>query len=159
MQHRLESEHGNKNQANPGMCSIPPFIWNTSLVYKWNVSENWRLAGWSCWGKWLRVVGKDSHPEDAKERELRLRYTNKKYHTHNKKKNNLRNVIRSQYLKYIGHVCRCPNTMMAEKMLFAKLKRPHQRDPWINISRGVNVSIEQAQRGPAASEGWFAALI
>ena len=92
----------------------------------------------------LRMAGKDSHPEGGKERELRLRHTNKKYSTHNRKKS-LRNVIRSQYLKYIGHVCRCPNTMMTEKMLFAKLKRPHKRDPWIDISRGVNVSIEQAQ--------------
>ena len=90
------------------------------------------------------MAGKDSHPEGGKERELRLRHTNKKYSTHNRKKS-LRNVIRSQYLKYIGHVCRCPNTMMTEKMLFAKLKRPHKRDPWIDISRGVNVSIEQAQ--------------
>ena len=95
----------------------------------------------------LRVAGKDSHPEDGKERELRLRYTNKKCSTHNRKKNSLRNVIRSQYLKYIGHVCRCPNTMMTEKMLFAKLKRPHKRNPWIDIPRGWTSLLNKRNPG------------
>ena len=29
-----------------------------------------------------------------------------------------------QYLKYIGHVCHCPNTMTTKKMLLAKGKCP-----------------------------------
>lgn len=34
-------------------------------------------------------------------------------------------------------------------MLFAKLNRPYQRDPWINLTKLLNVSIEQArQMGP-----------
>ena len=31
------------------------------------------------------------------------------------KNSNLRNVTRSLYLKYIGHVCHCPNTIYADK--------------------------------------------
>ena len=65
---------------------------------------------------------------------------------HITKNNSIRNVIRSQYLKYIGHVCRCPNTTLTNKMLFAKSRRPYKRDPWINIARLINVSIEQAKR-------------
>lgn len=56
------------------------------------------------------------------------------------------NVIKSQYLNYIGHVCRCPGTTLAKKTLFAKSKRQYQRDPWINIAKLINVSIEQAKR-------------
>ena len=51
---------------------------------------------------------------------------------HIAKNNSLRNMIRSQYLKYIGHVCRCPNTTLTKKMLFAKSRRPYKRRPWIN---------------------------
>ena len=36
----------------------------------------------------------------------------------------LRNVIRSQYTKYIGHVCRGPNTMLTKTMLFAMSNCP-----------------------------------
>ena len=67
---------------------------------------------------------------------------------HIAKNDSIRNVIRSQYyLKYIGHVCRCPNTTLTNKMmLFAKSGRPCKRDPWINIAKSLNVSIEQARR-------------
>ena len=67
---------------------------------------------------------------------------------HITKNNSIRNVIRSQCLKYIGHVCRCPNTTLTNKMmLFAKSRRPYKRDPRINIAKPViNVSIEQAKR-------------
>ena len=41
-------------------------------------------------------------------------------------------------VKYIGHVCRCPNTTLITKMLFAKSRRPYKRDPWINIAKLVS---------------------
>ena len=40
-----------------------------------------------------------------------------------------------------------PNTTLTNKMmLFAKSRRPYKRDPWINIAKLINVSIEQAKR-------------
>lgn len=76
--------------------------------------------------------------EDAEDTEFRFRYTNTDilYITKN---DSLRNVIRNQYLKYIGHVCRCPNTVLTKKMLFAKSKRPYKRDPWINNAKILKI--------------------
>ena len=65
-------------------------------------------------------------PEDAEDTEFRLRYTNTDI-LNITKNNSLRNAIRSQYLKYIGHVCRCPNTTLTKKMLFAGSRRPYKR--------------------------------
>ena len=67
-------------------------------------------------------------------------------------------VIRSQYTKYIGHVCRGPNTMLTETMLFAKSNCPYKRDRWINISKLLNLYIEQAKRYTKDKSG-FAALV
>ena len=78
---------------------------------------------------------------------------------HITKNNSIRNVIRSQYLKYIGHVCRYPNTTLTNKMmLFAKSRRPYKRDPWINIAKLINVSTEQAKRSTQDKSG-FSALV
>ena len=67
-------------------------------------------------------------------------------------------MIRSQYLKYIGHVCRCPNTTLTKKMLFAKSRRLYKRDPWINIAKLSNIAIEQAKSFTQDNSG-FAALV
>ena len=64
----------------------------------------------------------------------------------------------SQYLKYIGHVCLCPNAKLTKKMLFATSRRPYKRDPWINIAKLINVPIEQAKRSTQGKSG-FAALV
>ena len=64
----------------------------------------------------------------------------------------------SQYLKCTGHVCRCPNTKLTKKMLFAKSRRPYKRDPWRNIAKSLNVFIEQAKRSTPDKSG-FAALV
>ena len=69
-----------------------------------------------------------------------------------------RSVIRSLHLKYIGHVCRCPNTTPTKKTLFAKSKRPYKRDPWRNIAKLLNFPIEQAKRATQHKSG-FAALV
>ena len=37
-------------------------------------------------------------------------------------------------------------TMLTTKMLLVKSKRPYQRDPWINIAKLLNISIEKANR-------------
>ena len=69
-----------------------------------------------------------------------------------------RNVIRSRYLKYIGRVCRCPNTTLTKKMLFAKSRRPYKRDPWRNIAKLLHFPIEQAKRSTQDKRS-FAALV
>ena len=96
-------------------------------------------------------------PEDAENTEFRLRYTNTDI-LHVTENNSLRNVIRSQYLKYyIGRVCRCSNTTLTKKMLFAK-RRPYKRDPRINIGKLLNISIEQTNRS-TQNKSSFAVLV
>ena len=85
------------------------------------------------------------------------RRSQNRHFTHNKN-NSLRNMIRSQYLKYIGHVCCCPNTTPTKKMLFANSRRPYKRGPWINIAKLSNVSIEQTKSFTQDKSG-FAALV
>ena len=69
-----------------------------------------------------------------------------------------RNVTRSQYLKYTGHVRRCPYTTLTKKVLFAKSRRPYKQDLWINIAKLLNFPIEQAKRSTQDKSG-FAALV
>ena len=52
----------------------------------------------------------------------------------------------------------CPNTMLTKKMLFAKSKKPYFHDPWMNISKMLGVSIEQAKRKTQENFG-FAAFV
>ena len=99
-------------------------------------------------GRWSRLPS----PEDAEDTEFRLRYTNNDIL--NVTKNSLRNVIRSQYWSI---VCRCPNTTLAKKTVVCKSRRPYKLDPWINIAKLLNVSIEQTKRSTQDKSG-FAAL-
>ena len=46
----------------------------------------------------------------------------------------LREFIDTQYLKYIVHVCRRPNTNLTKLSLFYTPKASYYRDPWISIS-------------------------
>ena len=57
----------------------------------------------------------------------------------------LSNFIEKQYHKYIAHICRCPNTAITKKLLFAKASKPHYRDPWIRIANLLHISIDQAK--------------
>ena len=70
-------------------------------------------------------------------------------HSTDNKKQKSQNVIRSQYLKYTGHVCRCPNTTLTKKMMFAKSRHdPYKRDPWTNIAKSFKLmSPLSRQRG------------
>ena len=59
----------------------------------------------------------------------------------------LRELIDTQYLKYIAHICRRPNTNLTKLGLFYTPKASYYRDPWINISSVLgDISIEQAKR-------------
>ena len=71
-----------------------------------------------------------------------------RHSTYNKKQKS-ENVIRSQYLKYTGHLCRCPNTTLTKKMMFAKPGHdPYKRDPWTNIAKSFKLmSPLSRQRG------------
>ena len=61
-----------------------------------------------------------------------------RHYTYNKKQQS-QNVIRSQYLKYTGHVCHCPNTTLTKKKMFAKSRHPYKWDPWINIAKSFKL--------------------
>ena len=61
------------------------------------------------------------------------------------------------YVKYIGHVCHCPNTMTTKKMLFAKSRCPYQQVPWINITKLKHLK-EHARRCTQHKSG-FTALV
>ena len=73
------------------------------------------------------------------------------------KNNSLRkiNVIRSQYSKYIDHVCCCSNTTLTKEMLFGKstCRHPYKQNPWINIAiKSLNVCIKQAKRSKEVAQ-------
>ena len=58
----------------------------------------------------------------------------------------VRDFINTQYLKYIAHVCRRPNTNLTKLSLFLTPKASYYRDPWVNISSLLgDISIEQAK--------------
>ena len=63
----------------------------------------------------------------------------------------LRDFINIQYLRYVAHVCRRPNTALIKRLFFAKSQKPYYRNPWIKISQLLNVSEEQAKRDTQSS--------
>ena len=89
-----------------------------------------------------RNIGEEVASEDL---DYRFIYTNQQIqdilHT-----TPLRNTINAQHLKYIAHVCRAQNTCLTKKILFAKPKRSHFRDPWLNYSRLLSISIPQTKK-------------
>ena len=58
----------------------------------------------------------------------------------------LTNTIHAQHLRYIGHICRSPNTCLTKKILFAKPRRNNVRDPWLKYSNLLSISITQAKK-------------
>ena len=70
----------------------------------------------------------------------------------------LRDFVNYQYLKYIGHICRQENVRLTKKMFFAKPTKSYFRDPWIKISKLLQISIVQAKRQTQSREK-FAELV
>ena len=104
----------------------------------------------SFWGECLRsmVSGgwrRQRTPEGAEERNFSFVYTNDRVMQITRAAP-VRNFIHTQYLKYIGHVCRGNNNSIAKKILFAKPTRPYYRNVWIKISDLLAVSEDQAKR-------------
>ena len=48
--------------------------------------------------------------------------------------------------------------MLTKKTLLANSKRPYKRNPWINITKLLNASIEQVKRSTQDKSG-FTALV
>ena len=95
-------------------------------------------------GGWKRrnVPGSDEEDEKA---DYAFIYTNEQI-MNILKTTPLRNFIYSQYLKYIGHICRAENTALTKILLFAKPQRRYYRDPWGKISELLGISSDQAKR-------------
>ena len=90
------------------------------------------------------MAGKDSHPEDVKERELRLRYTNKKYSTHNRKKQSQK--CDQEPISKIHWSClSLPQHYDDREYAICETKATTQAGPLDWYLKGVNVSIEQAR--------------
>ena len=70
----------------------------------------------------------------------------------------LENFIKSQYLKYIGHVCRAENSRLTKKTFFAKPTKAYFRDPWLKISRMLGTTSDEAKRTTQLRER-FAELV
>ena len=138
-----------------GACLRSRLLYRTQA---WYINEENIRKLETCWMELLRQMvnsrwSRLPTPEDAEDTDFRLRYSNTDI-LHITKNNSLRNVIRSQYWKYIGHVCRCSNATLTRKMLFAKSRLPYKRDPWINIAKLLIVSTEQAKTSTQDKSGF-----
>ena len=110
-------------------------------------------------GGWSRknVPESDEDLTEDQEVDYGFVYTNKQIHEI-LRTTPLRDYIYSQYLKYIGHICRAENTSLTKIMLFARPQKRFYRNPWIKISELLGVSIDQAKR-MTQSRKEFAELI
>ena len=113
-----------------GACARSRLLYGTQA---WYINEENIRKLETCWmellrqmvhGGWNRIPA----PEDAEDTEFRLRCINTNI-LQITKNNSLRNVIRSQYLKYIGHVCHCPNTTLTKKMTVCEVWASKQTGP------------------------------
>ena len=116
----------------------------------------------ACWFGFLRrmVKGgfrkKPSEPEN--EVNFSLVYTNTDLQRIVKSQP-LRDFIDIQYLKYIAHVCRRPNTNLTKLSLFISPKVNYYRDPWINITKLLgDITIDQARRETQSKTGFIRLL-
>ena len=104
----------------------------------------------ACWFQLLRSMvrgGWKRHTSEGEEAgaDYRLIYTNQRIEELMGTLP-LRDYIDKQYLKYVGHICRLDNFCLAKVMLFAEPTRSHYRDPWLKISRLMDVSVQQAKK-------------
>jgi len=63
------------------------------------------------------------------------------------KTNCLEAVVKAQFLKYNGQICRCDNSMVAQRCYLLNPSDPTTQDPWINIAKMLSVSAEQERKG------------
>ena len=108
----------------------------------------------ACWFGFLRRMVKGGFRKKPSEGDINfsLVYTNDDLLR-------IRDVINSQYLKYIAHVCRRPNTNLTKLSLFIIPKSSYYRNPWIEISNLLGgITIEQAKRETQSKTGFLRLL-
>ena len=139
------------------------------LVYgtqAWLPNEQERKKLEVCWlqmlrnmvkGGWKRRNVPEDSSDDESEADYSFVYNNKKIQEIVRTQP-LETFINSQYLKYIGHVCRGGNTSLTKKMLFAKPTKAYFRDPWIKISKLLGTTINLAKQSTQSREK-FAELV
>ena len=104
----------------------------------------------ACWNQLLRSMVKGgwkriNSDDDADENDYRFIYSNADIQKI-LKTTSLRDVIYEKHIRYIGHVCRLPNTAIAKKLLFACPSRQYYRNPWLKIADLLGVDENQAKR-------------
>ena len=104
----------------------------------------------ACWNQLLRSMVKGgwkriNSDDDADENDYRFIYSNADIQKI-LKTTSLRDVIYEKHIRYIGHVCRLPNTAIAKKLLFACPFRQYYRNPWLKIADLLGVDENQAKR-------------
>mgnify|MGYP005706700571 FL=1 len=116
----------------------------------------------ACWFGFLRRMVKGGFRKKPSEQEnevnFSLIYTNTDLQRIVKSQP-LRDFIDIQYLKYIAHVCRRPNTNLTKLSLFISPKVNYYRDPWINITKLLgDITIDQARRETQSKTGFIRLL-
>ena len=104
----------------------------------------------TCWNEILRSMVRGGWKrrnidDDAVQKVWRFVYSNDDI-KRILKTTSLRNHVYEQHIRYIGHICRLPNTSTAKKLLFAKPSRRYYRNPWIKIAELLGVDEDQAKR-------------
>ena len=104
----------------------------------------------ACWNELLRSMVRGGWKrvnvdDDAAEKDWRFIYSNEDIQRI-LKTTSLRNYIYEKHLRYIGHICRLPNTAIVKKLMFAKPTRRYYRNPWLKIAELLGVDEEQAKR-------------
>ena len=97
-----------------------------------------------CWSECLRSIVKGGwkRQESDDENEFKFVYTNLDLEGI-LQTSPIRQEILAQRMKYLGHVCRKENTSSTKRMMFAKSKRSHVRDPWKKIANEMEIDVIQ----------------
>ena len=135
-------------------CVRPRLCYATQ---SWKPSEEEIKKLESCWFGFLRRMVKGgfrNKPDIGNNTNFALVYTNEDL-LRITKCQPLRDFINIQYLKYIAHVCRCPNSNLTKLSLFITPKTSNYRDPWIKISKLLGgISTDQAKRETQSKTGF-----
>ena len=140
-------------------ASVRPRLTYASQAWRPSQNEIDRLE--ACWHGFLRRMikgGFRNKPSDGDANNFSLVYTNNDL-LRITKCQPLRDFINTQYLKYVAHACRRPNTNLTKLSLFMIPKTPYYRDPWIKVSKLLGgITIEQAKRETQSKTGFLRLL-
>ena len=140
-------------------CVRPRLAYATQA---WRPLENELKKLEACWFGFLRRMVKGGFrkktPETENEINFSFVYTNEDL-LRIMKCQTIRYFINTQYLKYISHVCRRPNTNLTKLSLFLLPKAAYYRDPWNGITKLLgNITVEQARRETQSKTGFIRLL-